>query len=120
MARGRDRLIRSYPVLEGAKEEDVSALRVEVSYRMGGTNFFRGGWDPRGYVVEAGIYTHRDGMTPHCPTDCVYKFLVEAKAFSPKKLASIVPSDEDIQAVVKYVLARPAHKDVKLGEPVNM
>ena len=85
---------------------DATHLELSVYYDKGGTNYFSGGIDPRGYYLCAKPVRKSDGMISYTMFSGIRRLLFETKRFSAKQFELAVDmakgfEDELIAAVVE-------------------
>jgi len=90
--------------------EEGLVIQGEVYYSKGGANYFSGGNDPRGYWFSVQPVRIKDGMRSFMMGSGHRKFLKEAKRFSDKELAAVMP-DEALIENMKALGKAAAEKD---------
>ena len=105
MARDRERVLEELligPASDGrdGNEYLVSTLR----YEMGGMNYFSGKQGARGYYVGVSPITIGGGFRSFMLFSGIKGLVLEAKAFSDKKLAALTVSPEYVAKLKRHVL----------------
>lgn len=93
--------------IEGTNSGERQSYAIgEVRYSKGGTNYFTGNTMKRGYRIAVDVRQRREGWESFILGDSVGRgeFLLEAKAFNAKKLASLV-SDQTVLAKLQDLKA---------------
>lgn len=108
-------------------DTESTDLKVKVFYDKGGVSYFSGATSPRGYYLSVTpVKVEKSEATDTCPgyTSEVFalfsgvkKFLEPAKVFSQKKFDALVPSEADVNLLVKDVLSKSG---LKLKEEANV
>jgi len=91
--------------------EEGLEIRGEVYYSRGGANYFSGGNDPRGYWFSVQpVRITPEGYQSFIMGSGHRKFIKEAKRFSDKELAAVMP-DEALIENMKALGKAAAEKD---------
>lgn len=107
----RSIVIKDIPNGNGEKEGEKKVIRIEVSYRMGGMNYFTGQRSSRGYYVSVSPMTVGNGFQSFMAFSGVCHCIEEAKRFGEKKLKSIAGNaltnhSETIQRLTDHVITK--------------
>lgn len=111
MVRHHDRISRERvleelligPALDGRGEE---YLITSLSYSKGGSNYFSGGTDPRGYCVGVQPQTKRERSTSFMLFSGTRTLILPAQAFSEKKLNALQADPALVKKLKKHVLTK--------------
>lgn len=99
MARNRNIIVQEFPT----NCPNNRRLRMEISYDIGGANYFSGGSTPRGYHLHGQLYTKGNGFESFNPMDGYRNLIEEADRYSKKKL----------EEVAKNIFSNPLYKQVR-------
>lgn len=90
---------KSIPVKDN---EEVNSIEVYITYSKGGTNFFNGNIEKRGYYLHVQPSKVMDGMRSYIPTEGYRALLLEVQRQSNKKLGEAIELiDEPLKKILE-------------------
>lgn len=95
-------------------------LRTEVSYDLGGPNYFSGGSIQRGYHLHTQLYRQNGSFESYSPTDGYRGFIEEAPCFSQKRIQQVADSIKNnplYESMVQATLNKAGLKKSTAGLP---
>lgn len=107
-------------------QEYTRTLKIDVSYDLGGANWFTGKSEPRGYYLGVSVATERDSgifrsrLFGIGSGEAVKTLVQPADRFSRATMAKIVPDLELVARMTQHVLTRLRENDQKEKRRVTL
>ena len=96
------KVIKEIKILSGNSKANI--LEVDITYQIGGMNYFSGGSEPRGLYLGCSPIEKGDGWRGFVGFSGTKVFVKDMKRFNAKTLAEYTPSDEDVQKLIDHVV----------------
>ena len=97
------RLIKEYKVLNGSK---ATHIEVDLTYQLGGWNYFTGVKEPRGLYLGCSPIEKGDGWRGFVAFSGVKVLVHEMKRFNAKTINEFEVDQNDVVKMVAHVLVK--------------
>lgn len=100
-----EKIIKRIPLVPTEKNRS-NEIEVSVYYSKGGINYFTGKDERRGLYLSVTPQERTPTSVGYIGFSGIKRFVLEMKKFTPKKLESYVPTDEEVDEMVKHVIEK--------------